>query len=162
MEEFTVFGAGFGTNTGNISFRYYNQGYLSGNALIVSWSDSEITAKVPAVKKGSYRIQVMTSDGKKSNEVRFSVKNGRPIINSTSFSNSNGEIEITFGGREFGRRGSIDIYNGSNLAGNGVIEYWSSSRVRFEVPSLPENEYGFQITTSDGRKSSFKYFTAGN
>lgn len=170
MQEFTISGFNFGSNPGSVSFRYYNQGFPSAAAPIVSWSNNEIKAKVPGVKKGSYRIQVISSDSeqssssnKKSNEFRFTVKNGQPLINSTSLRVLNGEYELVFQGTEFGsRRGSVDIYAGTNLAGNGQIEYWSSSRVRFELPDLPHQEYGFQITTSDGRQSSLKFFTLGN
>lgn len=170
MQEFTITGFNFGNTPGSVSFRYYNQGFPSGGAPIVSWNQNEIRAKVPAVKKGSYRIQVITSENeqssssnKKSAEERFTVKNGQPIINSTSVRLLNGEYELVFGGSEFGsRRGSIDIYAGDNLAGNGIIKYWSSSRVRFELPELPHQEYGFRLTSSDGRQSSFKFFTLGN
>jgi len=163
MQEFTLTGLNFGSTAGSVSFRYYNQSYSSGGAPIVSWSPTGIKAKVPAVKKGSYRIQVITSENKKSNEIKFTVKNGQPVINSTSVRLLNGEYEIVFEGKEFGsKRGSIDIYADNNLAGNGQIRYWSSSRVRFGLPALPNQEYGFQISTSDGRKSSLKYFTLGN
>lgn len=163
MQEFTLTGFNFGANPGSVNFRYYNQGYSSGGAPIVSWSSNEIKAKVPAVKKGSYRIQVVTSDNKKSNEVRFTVSNGQPVINSTSVRLLNGEYELVFEGSEFGsKRGSIDIYSGTDLAGNGIVRYWSSSRVRFGLPNLPKSEYGFQVTTSDGRKSSLKFFNLGN
>lgn len=165
MQEFTLTGFNFGSTTGSVNFRASNQGFPSGGAPIVSWSDTEVKAIVPAVKKGYYRIQLITAGSKKSNEVKFTVKNGQPIINSTSIRLLNGEYELVFQGTEFGgRRGSIDIYvgNSSNLAGNGIIKYWSSSRIRFELPALPHQEYGFQISTSDGRKSSFKYFNLGN
>lgn len=162
MEEFTVYGGGFGSTPGSVSFRLSNQSFVSAGAPIVSWSEDEIKARVPAVKKGSYRIQVITTGNKKSNEVRFSVRNGQPTINSTSLSNINGEFELTFQGTEFGRRGSVDIYSGDSLIGNGIIRSWSSSRVRFELPSIPNQEYGFQITTADGRKSLLKFFTVGN
>ena len=165
MQEFTLTGFNFGSTTGSVNFRASNQSYPSGGAPIVSWSDTEVKAIVPAVKKGSYRIQLITSNNKKSNEVKFTVKNGQPIVNSSSIKSLNGEYELTFQGTEFGtKRGSIDIYvgNSSNLAGNGIIKYWSSSKIRFELPNLPHQEYGFQISTSDGRKSSLKYFAVGN
>lgn len=163
MQEFTLTGFNFGQNPGSISFRNFNQGFSSGGAPIVSWSDQEIKAKIPAVKKGYYRIQVITADAKKSNEIKFTVKNGQPVINSTSLRAVNGEYEFVFQGTEFGsRRGEVSIYLGSTIAGKGIIEYWSSSRVRFEFPPLPHAEYGFQIQTSDGRQSSFKFFTVGN
>ncbi len=162
MEEFTIYGTNFGAGAGSVSFRYYTQSFSSGGAPIVSWSNTEIKARVPALKKGSYRIQVIRADGQKSNEEKFSVKNGQPIINSNSIVVKNGEYEMTFQGTEFGRRGSIDIYNGDSLAGNGIIKSWSSSRIRFDLPTLPHHEYGFQITTADGRKSSMRFFTVGN
>ena len=162
MEEFTIYGSAFGSIPGAVNFRLSNQSFSSGGAPIVSWSDTEITAKVPAVRKGSYRIQVITSENKKSNEVRLTVKNGQPVINSTSLSNNNGEYELTFQGTEFGRRGSVGIYNGDSLVANGIIRSWSSSRIRFDIPNIPYHEYAFQITTADGRKSSLKYFSVGN
>lgn len=163
MQEFTVTGFNFGQAPGNINFRQYNQSFSSGGAVATFWSETEIKAKVPAVKKGSYRIQVITADGKKSNEIRFSVNNGQPIVNSTSVRLLNGEYELVFEGKEFGsRRGEVNIYADSNIEAKGIIKYWSSSRVRFELPDLSHREYGFQIQTSDGRQSSLKYFTVGN
>lgn len=163
MQEFTLTGFNFGSNPGSVNFRHYTQGFPSAGAPIVSWSDNQIKTKVPAVKKGYYRIQVITSEGKKSNEVKFTVKNGQPIINATSVSATNGEYEFIFQGTEFGSgRGEINIYSGSSIVSKGIIKYWSSSRVRFELPSLPHAEYGFQIQTADGRLSSLKFFTVGN
>lgn len=163
MDEFIVYGTNFGPTPGSVNFRYYNQSFVSAGSPIISWTNSEIHAKVPALKKGSYRIQVVTADSKKSNEERFSINNGQPIVNSTSVRLLNGAYELTFEGSEFGfMRGEVNIYVGSNLAGKGIIKYWSSSRVRFALPTLPKQEYGFQIQTSDGRQSSLKYFNVGN
>jgi len=162
MEEFIIYGGGFGTTPGSVNFRNPNQSFSSGGAVVVSWSEDEITATVPALKKGSYRIQVVTSDNKKSAEEKFTVRNGQPIINSTSLSNNNGKWELTFQGSEFGRRGTMDIYKGDSFSTKGIIKSWTSSRIRFEIPAIPHGEYGFQITTADGRKSSLKFFTVGN
>lgn len=162
MDEFVITGFNFGSDTGNVNFRQSNQGFPSGGSPIISWSDTEVKAKVPGLKKGYYRIQLITSDGKKSNEVKFTIKNGQPVINSTSVSFINGEYELIFQGSEFGRRGEVNIYLGSDIIAKGIIKYWSSSRVRFELPSLVHAEYGFQIQTADGRQSSLKYFTVGN
>lgn len=161
MQEFTIYGSNFGS-AGSVNFRYYNQNYSSGGATIISWTNSEIKAAVPALKKGSYRIQIIRSDGQKSEEEKFSVKNGQPVMDSNSIKAVNGKFELTFQGQEFGRRGSIDIYNGGGLAGKGVIKYWSSSKIRFDLPALPRAQYGFQITTQDGRKSPLMFFTVGN
>lgn len=162
MDEFTIEGTAFGGTQGSVSFRASGQNYVSAGAQIVSWDNNKIKAKIPAVKKGTYYIQVVTSEGKKSNEERLSVKNGQPIIVSTSLNAVNGNYELTFQGTEFGRRGTINIYNGSSLVGTGVIRSWSSSRIRFNVPNLPRKEYGFQIVTSDGRQSALRMFTVGN
>lgn len=162
MEEFTLFGTNFGNSAGSVNFRLSSQSYSSGAATIVSWSNTEITAKVPALVKGAYRIQIVRSDGQKSPEEKFSVKNGQPVVNSNSIVASGGEVEMTFVGKEFGKRGSIDIYDGSTLAGHGVLRSWSTTKIRFDLPSLPRKQYGFQITTADGRKSSIRLFTVGN
>ena len=162
MAEFTVYGTNFGSSAGSVSFRASNQSFSSGGAPIVSWTDTEIVARVPAVAKGSYRIQVIRSDGQKSAEEKFSVKNGQPIVNSNSIVVEDGEIEMTFVGKEFGRRGTIDIYDGGTFAGHGILRSWSTSRIRFDLPNLVRKQYGFQITTADGRKSSLKFFTVGN
>ncbi len=162
MEEFTVYGSNFGSTAGYISFRQSNQGYPSGGATPISWSNTEIKAKVPFFKKGSYRIQIIRSDGSKSNEIKFTIKNGQPVINATSVQLTNGEYELTFQGTEFGtKRGSVNIYSGSSIVAHGTIKSWSSSRVRFGLPGLSRQEYGFQIQASDGRQSSLKYFTLG-
>lgn len=160
-QEFTIYGTNLGTS-GSVNFRLSSQSFSSGAAPIVSWSQNQIVAKVPALKKGSYRIQVVRNDGQKSNEEKLTIKNGQPIINSTSISAVNGKFELTFQGTEFGRRGSVDIYNGSTLVGTGIIKYWSTSKVRFELPALSKAQYGFQITAVDGRKSSLQFFTVGN
>lgn len=163
MQEFIITGYNFGAKPGGVNFRYYTQNFLSGGAPIVSWSNNEIKAKVPAVKKGSYRIHVSTSDNKKSNEVRFVVLNGQPIVNSTSLRVRNGAYELIFEGTEFGsKRGEINIYQVGNIVAKGVIQYWSSLRVRFTLPNLTYASYGFQIQTQDGRQSSLKFFNVGN
>lgn len=162
MQEFTIYGTNFGGGTGSVNFRLNNQSFSSGSAPIISWSNSEIKARVPAIAKGSYRIQVVNADGHKSNEKKFSVKNGIPVVNSNSIVARDGEIEMTFVGKEFGKRGSIDIYDGSTLAGHGILRSWSSSKIRFDLPDLPRKQYGFQITTADGRKSPLRMFIVGN
>lgn len=161
-ETFTIYGTNLGTS-GSVNFRLASQSFSSGSAPIVSWGQNQITAKVPGLKKGSYRIQVVRQDGQKSNEEKFSIKNGMPTINFTSISAVNGEFELTFQGTEFGtRRGTMNIYDGSTLVGTGIIKSWSSSRVRFDLPNLPRKNYGFQIVTSDGRKSALQFFSVGN
>lgn len=163
MEEFRIYGTNFGSTQGAVNFRQTNQSFSSGGAPIVSWSDSEIVAKVPALRKGYYRIQILRADGQKSEEVRFSVKNGQPIVNSNSISAVNGKYELTFQGSEFGTKlGVINIYDGSSIVANGITRSWSSSRVRFELPNLTRKQYGFQIQTADGRQSSIQLFTVGN
>jgi hypothetical protein len=163
MQEFTLKGQNFGDTIGSVSFRYYTQNYSSGGAPIISWSNNEIHAKVPGVKKGYYRIMVVTADNKKSQEVRFTVNNGQPIVNSTSISLVNGKYEMIFQGVEFGyKKGIVNIYSNNNIISSGIINYWSDSRVRFSLPNLFHAQYGFQIQASDGRQSSFKFFTVGN
>lgn len=161
-QEFTIYGTNLGTS-GSVNFRLSSQSFSSGSAPIVSWGQNQITAKVPALKKGSYRIQVVRVDGQKSDEVRFSIKAGQPVVNSNSISAVNGKYELTFQGSEFGtKRGVINIYDGSSVVANGIIRSWSSSRVRFELPNLTRKQYGFQIQTADGRKSTIQFFTVGN
>lgn len=162
-QEFRIYGTNFGASGGSVNFRLSSQSFSSGAAPIVSWSNTEIVAKVPGLKKGSYRVQIVRADGQKSNEEKLSIKNGLPTINSTSISAVNGKYELTFQGTEFGtRRGTMNIYDGSTLVGTGIIRSWSSSRVRFDLPNLPRKNYGFQILTSDGRKSALQFFTVGN
>ena len=161
-QEFTIYGTNLGTS-GSVNFRLSSQSFSSGSAPIVSWGQNQIKVKVPALKKGSYRVQVVRSDGQKSNEERFSIKAGQPVVNSNSIQAVNGKYELTFQGSEFGsRRGVVNIYDGSTLVGTGIIKSWSSSRVRIDLPTLARKQYGFQIQTADGRKSSVQFFTVGN
>ena len=158
-QTFTLKGKNFGAAQGSVRFYIRGNSLPSAAAPIVSWSDTEIKATVPAVQGNSYYdVAVKKSDNKLTNKLRVRVKYGQPLINSTSFVNQNGEIIITLSGRDFNSKdGKIVFYNSSNaVVGEGEIDSWSNSRIRFTPPTLPTGDYKYQIQTADGRLSSLK------
>lgn len=59
-ETVTIDGRGFGSNNGSVKFG-------TTSAVIVSWSDTQIKAKVPSVAAGKTNVKVTTSGGVTSN-----------------------------------------------------------------------------------------------
>lgn len=166
--EITIKGSNFGYVNGSVSF-YNSSGINSGGSTIVSWSDSEVKGKVPFVKSDSdYQVEVGTSNGKKSNRIAFRVLAGQPIISSIAPSSMGPGDEIIIDGSGFGSNtGSVNFHqvdSPDSASGGSVITSWSDTQIKGNVPGIlaPNTEYGIQIITSDGRRSSFKYYQVGN
>jgi hypothetical protein len=158
-QTFTLKGKNFGTTGGSVQFFVRGNSIPSASAPVVSWSDNEIKATVPAVQGNSYYdIAVKKSDNSLTNMIRIRVKYGQPLIETTSIVNQNGEVTITLSGRDFNSKdGKIVFYNSANtVVGEGDIDSWSNSRIRFTPPTLSAGDYKYQIQTSDGRLSVFK------
>lgn len=69
----TIDGRGFGTTAGQVLFG-------TASATVLSWSDTEITATVPAVTAGKYNISVKNSSGIASNSYNnFNVLTGDQV-----------------------------------------------------------------------------------
>lgn len=70
-------------------------------------------------------------------------------------------ISVTFSGSAFGTNtGAVTFYEGGTPAGTCNVTAWSETSLTCTMPNLTaEKNYGMQLTTSDGRQSSFKYYT---
>jgi hypothetical protein len=70
----TLHGSGFGTSNGFVIF-YNSNGQDSGGAPIESWSDTQITARVPGIlaPNSTYQVEVENSNKSKSNRTSFAV-----------------------------------------------------------------------------------------
>lgn len=161
----TLRGSGFGSFGQQVLFTN-SLGYTTG-APVLSRSDSEIKVNVPP-SKGEVMVQVEDASGVKSNAYSLQVTSGQPYFGSISPSNVKPGGEIVITGREFGNRsGVVNFYHGNSIsssAGGSVIYSWSNTLIKANVPGIiaPNQEYGIQIVTSDGRVSSFKYYQVGN
>ncbi len=156
----SVYGSNFGNKQGNVTF--YNQwGQASGKAPILGWYDGGVKFRILTVAKGTYSVEIQTSDGKKSNKVSFTVIAGQPTISSLyTYKLSWGGYFIIYG-RDLGNSGKINLYNiGSNVPFyNASILYWSDSLIMGQIsPKVGGNAtYGIQVSTSDNRNSSIIY-----
>lgn len=163
MQTITLKGNNFGNSAGSVAF-YGTSSSPSGGGPIESWSNTEIKVKVPAIRGNTdYQLEV-SAGGKTSNRIGFKVINGQPQLNSVSPNPASG-ISITLSGSELGSsNGTVTFYEGGNPAGTCSIASWSDSQISCTVPAnlTQGKEYGLQITTSDGRQTSFKYYTFGN
>lgn len=159
MQTFILKGNNFG-NGGSVAF-INPQGQVSAGAVVDTWSNTEIKAKVPAVRGGTdFQIEV-SSGGKTSNRMTFRVNNGQPQLNSVSPNPAPG-VSLTFSGSEYGSsNGVVSFYDGSSMIGTCAVSSWSESQIVCTAPSnlTSGREYGVQITTSDGRQTSFKFYT---
>lgn len=164
-DTITLKGSGFGSSGQYVIFTN-PQGFTSG-AGIISWSDTEIKAYVPPTK-GENKVQVEGSTGVKSNVYTLQVTSGQPYFASIGPSNVKPGGEITVNGDEFGdSKGEINFYKPDNISsasGGSVIYSWTNTEIKANVPGIlaPNQEYGIQVVTADGRKSSFKYYQVGN
>ncbi|GEM_PF-6452131 len=168
-QEITVRGSGFGTSSGQVWFYNSQSGLNLGGGPITSWSENEVKTKVPFVRgSNEYLIEVQTGSGAKSNRIAFKVTAGQPYFKTISPSGVKPGGEIIITGEEFGESaGSINFYKPENISsasGGSVIYAWSDTEIRANVPGIlvPNQEYGVQIVTADGRQSSFKYYQVGN
>jgi len=155
-----VYGSGFGNKQGSVVF-YNQKGQASTGALILGWYDGGVKFRIPAVAKGTYSVEIQTSDGKKSNKVSFSVIAGQPTISSLyTYKLSWGGYFIIYG-QDLGNSGKINLYNiGSTVPFyNASILYWSDSLIIGQIsPKVGGNTtYGIQVSTSDNRNSSIIY-----
>ncbi len=164
-DTITIKGSGFGSSGQYVIFTN-PQGFTSG-AGVISWSETEIKATVPPTK-GENKIQVEGPGGVKSNIYTLQVTEGQPYFQSIGPTSVKPGGEITIQGESFGNStGTVNFYKPDNISsasGGSVIYSWSDTQIKANVPGIiaPNQEYGVQIQTADGRKSSFKYYQVGN
>jgi len=172
-EEIKLLGSGFGTVTGKVYL--YNQ--ILGPSTIFAdvtpnrWTDTEIKITIPpAVGGQTINVEVIHKDGTKSNRSQFQIKGGQPRIDVISPNNAQPLQEITISGKEFGAsNGSVNIHkidsgDISSPYAQCQINSWGDTSIKCKLPSTVNNgtEYGFEIVSSDNRRSSFKYYKVGN
>lgn len=172
-EEIRLLGSGFGTVTGKVYL--YNQ--ILGPSTIFAdvipnrWTDTEIKITVsPAVGGQTINVEVIHKDGTKSNRTQFQIKGGQPRMDVISPNNAQPLQEITISGKEFGANGgSVNIHktDSGDISSPYVqcqINSWADTSIKCKLPSTVNNgtEYGFEIVSSDNRRSSFKYYKVGS
>lgn len=172
-DELRISGSGFGSTMGRINL--YNKIMGQNNAFSTviprSWTDTEISINIPPVVGGQLiNLEVVHQDGTKSNRMQFTVNGGQPRIDSINPKNSAPLQNIEISGAGFGSsNGSIDLFQANSTNFNTPnahcdIISWNDSTLKCRIPGSvnSDNEYGFQIVSSDGRKSSFVYYRVGN
>lgn len=161
-QQITLKGSNFGSAEGKVWF-YSLSGVAEGGPTINKWSDTEVVFTLASFKSGQFYIEIEKADGQKSNKISFTESGGQPHIGSVSPTTFKKGSTITITGTEFGSSsGKLNFYKSQgagNLMGYGIIGLWNDTQIVFTVPPTLENtEYGFQVITSDGRSSSYKYF----
>lgn len=163
MQTITLKGNNFGNSAGSVAF-YGTLSSPSGGGPIESWSNTEIKVKVPAIRGNTdYQLEV-SAGGKTSNRIGFKVISGQPQLNSVSPNPAPG-VSIILSGSELGSsNGAVTFFEGNTPAGTCSIASWSDSQISCTVPAnlTQGKEYGLQVTTSDGRQTSFKFYTLGS
>jgi hypothetical protein len=102
--QVTIAGKGFGSAAGSVLFG----GTAAG---IVSWSDSEVVFKVPAVSAGVYNVQFKNSGGTGANTIQFKVLTAKLIpvtftVNNATPTNVGDYIFLTGSTVELGNWGT--------------------------------------------------------
>lgn len=138
--------------------------FFSGKEVtVVAWSDTVITAKVPAdMVEATYGVTVETDQGA-SNTVEFKVAKGAanaPKITSLTPESGKSGDEVVIAGSNFGSsQGSGKVLFGT---GTAQVEKWSDTSITIKVPAnLSANTYGVTIENSAG-KSNEAVFKIGS
>lgn len=159
----TIKGSGFGSSQGVYNV-YYN-GQIEPYGGIQSWSDTEIKTTSPFfASNADYQLEVQTSDGRKSNRITIRSGDGQPIIDSFSPSNAKPGEALVLKGSRFGSQGQVNFYqNYPSLSGSGQIISWSDTEIHLTLPSslTSGTQYGVEVVSGGGGKSSFQYYTLG-
>lgn len=131
---------------------------------IVSWLDTQIDVKVP-VGATTGNVNVVT-DGKKSNNVNFTVEGGPTIteifdelynrdhqgIHKFTMPNNTAEIA----GHSFGDYPSIRKVYVNNV--EAEVNEWSDTLVVFKLPEQTTGNINVKLETSNGESNEFPYF----
>lgn len=150
-------GSNFGSKRGYVIF--YNQNNRpAGGAPILDWYNEEVKFKIPAVAKGSYSVEIQTTENRKSNRVPFIVIASQPQITSISPTKLRVGQYLYIYGTEFTSSGKVNFYAPGQTAASAsaINSYWSNNLIIVQIPkSLKSDiEYGIQVRTSDERDSS--------
>lgn len=141
----TFTGSGFGVvqGTGTVSF-------AGASALVLSWTDTEVVAAVPAGLKAGYAG--VCQNGVMSNGLWFAP--AKPVLDSLSSGNGAAGTSVTFTGKGFGATQSSGYVT---FAGTRAeIVSWSDTSVVAVVPAGASA--GYSGVTQYGWTSNGKYF----
>lgn len=148
-----VAGSNFGNSQGFVIL-YNQKGQASARASILGWYDNGIKFRVPSVAKGTYQVEIKTSDGRKSNRVNFTVTAAQPVINSISPTILRVGNYMYIYGNNFGTSGKVNFYPvGSTAASASAInQYWSNSVIIARIPTtlVANRTYGIQVRSISG------------
>lgn len=166
-DSITIRGNLLGSSTGQVVIESPTSGGCCGGS-IEYWSDTEVRAKVPALAKGNnYKLKVVTSSGKTTNQLSFTITAGQPYVSSISpYGVKPYSGAITISGSELGNsEGYISFtYSGSTqTVGSCMIESWSDNQIvcgNLSVP-YPNYEYMIFVRTSENLYSSGKFYYVG-
>ncbi len=149
--EVTITGSNFGASRGDskvsLVWWIFPTDLAAGD--YVTWSDSQIKFKVPAVSATSYSI-VVTVGGQQSNSVAFDLVEvpTAPSIDSISPASGAAGTPVTTTGSGFGSsQGSSTLKFGST---DVTPASWSNTQITCNVPSMATGAVQVSVTTSLG------------
>lgn len=170
----TIFGSGFGSHVGTVSFTSADGTTSTGSILFPLacgnsfWHDDRVIVKVPTVfndathstiRKGTYRVQIKRADAAVSNSIDFSIDPAMtPTPGICSIEPSAGPVNtnVTIAGDGFGSvKPSVFFYNGqSALVKDGNTSQGLQTSVpggavtgpvSIDVASLSSNQVDFEV-----------------
>jgi signal peptidase I len=149
--EVTLYGSGFGdtqVKKSGVEFAWHKA------ADIMSWSDTEIVAVVPARAEDGY-VHV-TVDGVDSNEIWFiaSAPELQPRLDSLSTYMAPPGTDVTFYGENFGPKKTSSYPTFAGV--RGQVKSWSDTEIVATVPNGAES--GWAGVVVDGIASNGLYF----
>jgi 5-hydroxyisourate hydrolase-like protein (transthyretin family) len=140
----TIKGSGFGATRGT---SYVKFGGLKATSY-PSWSDTQVTCKVPAAAAGKVNLTLTTAGGV-SNALVFKVK--PKITGVTPTTGASGTV-VTIKGSGFGSsRGTSFVKFGGTKATSYVS--WSNTQVKCKVPAGASGVVGIAVTTAGGKSN---------
>ena len=160
--KLVISGKGFGTKPGGKAGDYSYQSVCFDHgmeyhqtAFVYSWTDTEITVRVPYHPIGLCKVMVFPADGG-SAESYFEFTEA-PDVYLTYLNRQigNGGTEVSVHGYDFGfDRGKV--FFGPNEA---EVIYWFDNLVRFKVPEDAQpNAYAVSLETAEGIESTMEFF----
>jgi hypothetical protein len=144
----TINGTFFGTSLGSSSVKFGTKTCASTD--YVSWSDTQIVAKVPASAYGVAPVTVTTTAGGTSNAVSFGVLPKMTAM--SSYSGTTAETR-TMAGSAFGpSQGTSAVYFGNTKATSYSL--WSNTKISVKVPVGASGQTSVTVKTATGTSNS--------
>lgn len=166
QDKITIYGVNFGSAMGSINVTSPIYASCCAGIKPEAWSDTIVTGTIHLfLGKGNYEMEIQRADGQKSNKFAFSISAGQPIIDSFQKGNAPNTNfwMFTLQGSEFGATpGQVNFYKNSSFFGtcSTASSIWNNISIGCSMNLDSGVEYGVEVVTADGRRSSFKYVTA--